>query len=90
MDINLTIILIVMGVIILWLFSPLFGNKKSDTDSLDPKDSLLIENYQKKTELREKSSFSYRGSSRRQSSYIFDTKYIDSGHQDRFHRTHLS
>lgn len=48
MDINLTIILVVMGIVVLWLFSPLFKNKTYDTRPLDPKDSFLIQNYHKK------------------------------------------
>lgn len=50
MDVNLTIILIVMCIVILWLFVPLFGNTHHDTarqpqHPLDPKDSLLVQNY---------------------------------------------
>jgi len=50
MDINLTIILIVMCIAILWLFVPFFGGSKTyDVRPLDPKDILLVQNYHKKS-----------------------------------------
>jgi hypothetical protein len=54
MDTNLTIVLIIMSIIILWLLAPLFDNKSQDDRQLNSTDRVLIKNYHKKSSYKKK------------------------------------